>query len=61
MPAFAGPSSGLEHMVRLAKPIPVHLLYWTTWVDAHGTVQFRNDLYGRDALVIEQLRELPPK
>jgi murein L,D-transpeptidase YcbB/YkuD len=29
-------------------PLPVHIQYWTAWVDADGTVQFRPDLYFRD-------------
>ncbi len=35
--------------VRLKNPVPVHLLYWTAWVDAAGRVHFRNDFYERDA------------
>jgi L,D-transpeptidase YcbB len=34
--------------VPLAKPLPVHLVYDTAWVDEAGTVQFRPDVYGRD-------------
>lgn len=38
-----------EHIwVRLSRPIPVYLLYWTAWVDESGEVQFRDDVYGRD-------------
>lgn len=29
-------------------PVPTHLQYWTAWVAADGTVQFRSDLYHRD-------------
>lgn len=29
-------------------PIPTHIQYWTTWVDASGETQFRSDLYLRD-------------
>ncbi|MGK2856031.1 MAG: L,D-transpeptidase family protein [Thermoanaerobaculia bacterium] len=43
--------------VNLEKPVPVHILYWTVWVDESGTVQFRRDLYGRDAAVLQALRQ----
>jgi len=36
------------YKVPLPSPIPVYLLYWTTWVDDNGAVQFRRDIYGRD-------------
>lgn len=39
--------------VRLATPLPVHLVYDTAWVDAAGTVQFRADIYGRDQIGTE--------
>jgi murein L,D-transpeptidase YcbB/YkuD len=35
--------------VKLMKPIPVYLGYWTARVSADGLVQFRDDLYGIDA------------
>ncbi len=52
--------AGKEQVVRLRRPIPVHLQYWTTWVDADGVVQFREDIYGRDRPVRDELREAPP-
>ena len=42
--------SGETKVIRILHPIPVHVLYSTAWVDADGTVQFREDLYGRDRL-----------
>jgi murein L,D-transpeptidase YcbB/YkuD len=47
-------------IVRLGKPVPVHLLYWTAWVDHQGRVNFRDDIYGRDPLLDVALKERPP-
>jgi len=30
------------------EPVPVHIQYWTAWVDQEGLVNFRPDLYFRD-------------
>jgi murein L,D-transpeptidase YcbB/YkuD len=35
-------------IVRLSRPVPVHLLYWTAWVNDAGQVNFREDIYNRD-------------
>jgi murein L,D-transpeptidase YcbB/YkuD len=34
-----------ERRVRLARPVPVHLVYWTAWLEPDGFVAFRSDLY----------------
>ena len=39
-----------EQTVWLPEPIPVHIQYWTAWVDDNGGLQFRNDIYGYDHL-----------
>lgn len=44
-----------RRIVRLKEPMPVHLLYLTAWVNADGVVQFRRDIYGRDARAVERL------
>jgi murein L,D-transpeptidase YcbB/YkuD len=41
--------------VRLRQPVPVLLLYWTAWVDDQNQVNFRSDLYGRDARLARAL------
>jgi L,D-transpeptidase YcbB len=53
-------AGGREQSVSLRRPIAVHLLYWTAWVDENGTLQFRDDIYGRDQPVMQELREDPP-
>ena len=45
----------------LSEPLPVYLISWTAWVDEGGTLQLRDDIYGRDAAIIEALaRPLEP-
>jgi L,D-transpeptidase YcbB len=41
--------AGIEKQVNLGTPVPVHLVYWTAWVDDAGGVHFREDAYGHDA------------
>jgi murein L,D-transpeptidase YcbB/YkuD len=53
-------ASGREQTVILREPVPVHLLYWTAWAGPDGTLQFRDDIYARDAPVLRELRETPP-
>jgi L,D-transpeptidase YcbB len=36
--------------VRLAKPVPVAWVYLTGYATPDGTVHFRDDIYGLDAL-----------
>ncbi|TVQ54925.1 MAG: murein L,D-transpeptidase [Rhodobacteraceae bacterium] len=51
-------ASGRERYVNLDLRIPVHLTYRTAWIDDFGRPQFRADVYGRDALVLDALRAL---
>jgi len=57
---MAALKTGQEQTVRLPVPIPVHLLYWTAWMDSSGKVQFRKDIYERDGRVLKALRSKPP-
>ena len=50
-------ADGKTQTVTLAKPVPVLLTYWTAWVGRDGTLQFRDDVYGRDAKVAHGLAE----
>ena len=37
-----------EKWVTLTKQIPIAIVYFTTWVDANGKLNFRNDIYKHD-------------
>lgn len=41
--------AGTETHVKLREAIPIHILYFTSWVDPKGGLQFRDDVYGYDA------------
>jgi murein L,D-transpeptidase YcbB/YkuD len=47
--------SGKRTVVPLQTPLPVHLTYLTAWVNKDGIVHFREDIYGRDALLAKVL------
>jgi murein L,D-transpeptidase YcbB/YkuD len=49
-----------DRIVRIPKPIPVHVLYWTAWVDEDGTVQLRDDIYRRDEPLKKALEQKAP-
>lgn len=47
-----------EQTVVLREKVPVHLLYWTAWMEA-GTLHFRDDVYQRDDAVAAALAAPP--
>jgi L,D-transpeptidase YcbB len=53
--------SGEQRTLRLPAPMPVHLLYWTAWVDADGRLELRDDVYGRDEPLGRALAAPPPE
>lgn len=40
--------TGQRKIIVLKKAIPVHLVYFTAWVDEGGELNFREDIYGKD-------------
>ena len=53
-------ASGQRQTVVLENPIPVYLVYFTAWVDADGTVNFREDVYGQDRDLLIALKKGKP-
>ncbi len=47
--------------VTLPEAIQIHILYLTAWVDEQGTLQFRNDIYGRDERLYKALLQEAPR
>jgi murein L,D-transpeptidase YcbB/YkuD len=54
---LAAIESSRTQVIRLPEPLGVHLLYWTAWLAADGRVQFRQDIYLRDAALSRALEE----
>ncbi|MFW5655189.1 MAG: L,D-transpeptidase family protein [Roseicyclus sp.] len=48
--------TGQETQVNLDVHVPVHLTYWTAWVDDDGGLNFREDVYGRNARLGQAMR-----
>ena len=50
-------NTGQESSLKLEKPVPVHLVYFTAYPTAKGRMTYRRDIYGRDALIFTALTE----
>jgi len=49
--------AGETKLIHLRKPLNIHVLYWTAWLGEDGRVQFRQDIYLRDAALDRALDE----
>jgi L,D-transpeptidase YcbB len=47
--------TGTETRVDLETPVPVHLDYRTAFTNVDGSLQYRRDIYGRDAVIWDAL------
>ncbi len=47
--------AGIERRIAIPEPIPVHVAYWTAWVDEDGTLRLGRDVYSRDAELFREL------
>jgi murein L,D-transpeptidase YcbB/YkuD len=50
-------ATGETRTVRLPKPVPVLLIYWTVDEDAQGRIVFKRDPYDRDPPLAAALDE----
>ncbi|NKX46207.1 L,D-transpeptidase family protein [Roseicyclus persicicus] len=50
-------ATGNETQVDLETYIPVHLVYWTAWVESDGRLQTRADIYGRNAILSRAIQQ----
>jgi len=48
-------NSGVEKFVKVKDPVPVFITYYTAWVDENGLLNFRDDIYRRDAVVMQKM------
>ena len=48
-------NSHVETTVDLKEPVPVHLVYFTAIAPVKGQMQYRRDIYGRDAEIFAAL------
>jgi murein L,D-transpeptidase YcbB/YkuD len=48
-------NSGNEQFVKIKDPVPVFITYYTAWVDDGGQLNFRDDIYGRDAQISSKM------
>ncbi|QFU23084.1 L,D-transpeptidase family protein [Shewanella eurypsychrophilus] len=40
--------------------LPVHLVYWTAWIDENGNAQYRNDIYHQNSVLNTAIAHLTP-
>ena len=50
---------GKQIYVQLSETRPVLIGYFTAWVDRQGRLNFRDDVYGHDARLTQELFSLP--
>ena len=53
--------TGIEHSIDVKRPLMVHVLYWTAFVDTDSDLHFAPDIYARDPALDQAMRKRPPK
>lgn len=52
---IAAMDSGNEKFVKVKDPVPVFITYYTAWVDENNQLNFRDDIYRRDADIARKM------
>lgn len=52
---------GIETTIPVTKPLPVHVLYWTAFIDESGELHFAPDVYHRDGRLDAAMRQAPSR
>jgi murein L,D-transpeptidase YcbB/YkuD len=52
-------NKGKRKVLVIPDPIKVHVLYLTAWVEKDGTLNFRDDIYGKDKPLKRALENRP--
>jgi len=52
---------GIETTISVSKPLPVHVLYWTAFVDESGELHFAPDIYHRDERLDAAMQRAPSR
>jgi len=47
--------SNKTQWLTLKEPVPIYLLYWTSWVDERGEIHFQKDVYKKDRAILRML------
>lgn len=50
-------AQGETRIRSLPEPVPVYIVYFSTWIDDQGRAQFRPDVYGLDTQVLARMRK----
>ena len=48
--------SGKTRQINLPEPLPVYIVYLTTWIDSDQNIHYSLDTYGRDERVLDRAR-----
>jgi murein L,D-transpeptidase YcbB/YkuD len=44
--------------IYLSKKVPLYIDYYTCWVDENGEINFRDDIYGKDKILLNELLKM---